>query len=79
MVKCTYCRTEFQSESKSNSVTICKKCESNVKTHGKVMFAPITIFETLINHFLSMVTNNWTQTHTALHGHNSLVRVNTVT
>lgn len=37
MVKCTYCRTEFQSESKSNSVTICKKCESNVKTYGKVI------------------------------------------
>ena len=33
-VKCTYCRTEFQEESKQLQ-TICKKCESNVKQFGK--------------------------------------------
>ncbi|XP_066573682.1 protein FAM76A isoform X1 [Amia ocellicauda] len=32
MVKCTYCRTEFQQESKTN--TICKKCAQNVKLYG---------------------------------------------
>ncbi|XP_053533137.1 protein FAM76B isoform X3 [Ictalurus punctatus] len=32
MVKCTYCRTEFQQESKTN--TICKKCAQNVKQFG---------------------------------------------
>ncbi|XP_048850343.1 protein FAM76A isoform X1 [Brienomyrus brachyistius] len=32
MVKCTYCRTEFQQESKTN--TICKKCAHNVKLYG---------------------------------------------
>ena len=36
MVKCTYCRTEFQQESKSDLNTICKKCEQNVKQYGKV-------------------------------------------
>ncbi|XP_076046556.1 protein FAM76A-like isoform X2 [Oratosquilla oratoria] len=35
IVKCTYCRSEFQQESKSSTVTICKKCESMVKQHGK--------------------------------------------
>ncbi|XP_044523869.1 protein FAM76A isoform X3 [Gracilinanus agilis] len=34
MVKCTYCRTEFQQESKTN--TICKKCAQNVKLYGTV-------------------------------------------
>ncbi|MGH0174531.1 UNVERIFIED_CONTAM: hypothetical protein FKN15_068074 [Acipenser sinensis] len=32
MVKCTYCRTEFQQESRTN--TICKKCAQNVKLYG---------------------------------------------
>uniref|UniRef100_W5MB95 Family with sequence similarity 76 member A n=1 Tax=Lepisosteus oculatus TaxID=7918 RepID=W5MB95_LEPOC len=32
MVKCTYCRTEFQQSSKTN--TICKKCAQNVKLYG---------------------------------------------
>uniref|UniRef100_S4RC62 Family with sequence similarity 76 member B n=1 Tax=Petromyzon marinus TaxID=7757 RepID=S4RC62_PETMA len=32
VVKCTYCRTEFQQESKTN--TICKKCAQNVKLYG---------------------------------------------
>ncbi|CAN7989012.1 unnamed protein product [Ixodes hexagonus] len=36
IVKCTYCRTEFQQEnSKGNTHTICKKCEQNVKAYGK--------------------------------------------
>lgn len=35
IVKCTYCRTEFQQESKGNTSTICKKCEQNVKSFGK--------------------------------------------
>ncbi|XP_042230298.1 protein FAM76A-like isoform X2 [Homarus americanus] len=35
IVKCTYCRSEFQQESKSSTVTICKKCESMVKQYGK--------------------------------------------
>ncbi|XP_077292259.1 protein FAM76A isoform X2 [Arctopsyche grandis] len=34
VVKCTYCRSEFQQTSKATS-TICKKCEQNVKTYGK--------------------------------------------
>ncbi|MFT7803226.1 sestrin-3-like [Arapaima gigas] len=32
VVKCTYCRSEFQQESKAN--TICKKCAHNVKQFG---------------------------------------------
>uniref|UniRef100_A0A8D0GEK8 Protein FAM76B n=1 Tax=Sphenodon punctatus TaxID=8508 RepID=A0A8D0GEK8_SPHPU len=32
IVKCTYCRSEFQKESKTN--TICKKCAQNVKQFG---------------------------------------------
>ncbi|KAL7639877.1 UNVERIFIED_CONTAM: hypothetical protein RMT77_009290 [Armadillidium vulgare] len=35
IVKCTYCRSEFQQESKSSTVTVCKKCESMVKQYGK--------------------------------------------
>ena len=35
MVKCTYCRSEFQQESKAPTVGICKKCESMVRQHGK--------------------------------------------
>jgi len=35
IVKCTYCRSEFQQESKGNTCTICKKCELNVKQYGK--------------------------------------------
>ncbi|XP_054163505.1 protein FAM76B-like [Oppia nitens] len=35
IVKCTYCRTEFQQESKSSVISICKKCEQNVKQYGK--------------------------------------------
>lgn len=35
MVKCTYCRSEFQQTSKGNTSTICKKCEQNVKSYGK--------------------------------------------
>ncbi|XP_007650159.1 protein FAM76A isoform X1, partial [Cricetulus griseus] len=32
VVKCTYCRTEYQQESKTN--TICKKCAQNVQLYG---------------------------------------------
>ncbi|XP_045534924.1 protein FAM76A isoform X2 [Papilio machaon] len=35
VVKCTYCRSEFQQASKSNTSSICKKCEANVKLYGK--------------------------------------------
>ncbi|KAK9872883.1 hypothetical protein WA026_020237 [Henosepilachna vigintioctopunctata] len=35
VVKCTYCRSEFQQTSKGNTSTICKKCEQNVKAYGK--------------------------------------------
>ena len=35
MVKCTYCRSEFQQESKSSTSSICKKCEQNVQKYGK--------------------------------------------
>jgi len=35
VVKCTYCRSEFQQESKSKTSTICKRCEQNVASHGK--------------------------------------------
>ncbi|XP_077486907.1 protein FAM76B-like [Amblyomma americanum] len=35
IVKCTYCRTEFQQENKGSTSTICKKCEQNVKAYGK--------------------------------------------
>ncbi|XP_006862294.1 PREDICTED: protein FAM76A isoform X3 [Chrysochloris asiatica] len=34
VVKCTYCRTEYQQESKTN--TICKKCAQNVQLYGTV-------------------------------------------
>lgn len=35
VVKCTYCRSEFQQMSKGSTSTICKKCEQNVKAYGK--------------------------------------------
>jgi len=35
VVKCTYCRSEFQQGSKGSTSTICKKCEQNVKQFGK--------------------------------------------
>ena len=35
VVKCTYCRSEFQQESKSSTSSICKKCEQNVQKYGK--------------------------------------------
>ena len=35
VVKCTYCRSEFQQESKSSTSSICKKCEANVSKYGK--------------------------------------------
>ena len=35
VVKCTYCRSEFQQESKSSTSSICKRCESNVQKYGK--------------------------------------------
>jgi len=35
VVKCTYCRSEFQQESKSKTSSICKRCEQNVKQYGK--------------------------------------------
>lgn len=35
IVKCTYCRSEFQQTSKGNTSTICKKCEQSVKQYGK--------------------------------------------
>ncbi|KAJ6636321.1 Protein FAM76A [Pseudolycoriella hygida] len=35
IVKCTYCRSEFQQTSKGNTSAICKKCDQNVKQHGK--------------------------------------------
>ncbi|XP_015518946.1 protein FAM76A isoform X1 [Neodiprion virginianus] len=35
VVKCTYCRSEFQQTIKGSTSTICKKCEQNVKAYGK--------------------------------------------
>ncbi|XP_054724346.1 LOW QUALITY PROTEIN: protein FAM76A-like [Uloborus diversus] len=36
LIKCTYCRTEFQDcSSKGSSTSVCKKCEANVKLYGK--------------------------------------------
>ncbi|XP_046393087.1 protein FAM76A [Ischnura elegans] len=35
VVKCTFCRSEFQQTNKSSTSTICKKCEQNVKLYGK--------------------------------------------
>ncbi|CAL8108674.1 unnamed protein product [Orchesella dallaii] len=35
VVKCTYCRSEFQQSSKGSTASICKKCEQNVKQYGK--------------------------------------------
>uniref|UniRef100_A0A6M2DSD4 Protein FAM76A n=1 Tax=Xenopsylla cheopis TaxID=163159 RepID=A0A6M2DSD4_XENCH len=35
VVKCTYCRSEFQQTNKDSTSTICKKCEQNVKAYGK--------------------------------------------
>jgi len=35
IVKCTYCRTEFQQTSRSSTSAICKRCEQNIKQHGK--------------------------------------------
>eukprot|EP00090_Calanus_glacialis_P030193 TRINITY_DN4863_c0_g1_i1.p1 TRINITY_DN4863_c0_g1~~TRINITY_DN4863_c0_g1_i1.p1 ORF type:complete len:449 (-),score=151.81 TRINITY_DN4863_c0_g1_i1:213-1559(-) len=35
VVKCTYCRAEFQQESKSKTSSICKRCEQNVAQFGK--------------------------------------------
>jgi len=35
IVKCTYCRSEFQQSTKGSTSAICKKCEQNVKTYGK--------------------------------------------
>lgn len=35
VVKCTYCRSEFQQTNKVSTSTICKKCEQNVKLYGK--------------------------------------------
>ncbi|XP_054262134.1 protein FAM76A isoform X2 [Macrosteles quadrilineatus] len=35
VVKCTYCRSEFQQTNKLSTSTICKKCEVNVKQYGK--------------------------------------------
>jgi len=35
VVKCTYCRSEFQQESKSKTSSVCKRCEQNVQQYGK--------------------------------------------
>ncbi|KAL1455685.1 hypothetical protein WDU94_009763 [Cyamophila willieti] len=35
VVKCTYCRSEFQQTVKNSTSTICKKCEQNVKQYGR--------------------------------------------
>ena len=35
VVKCTFCRSEFQQTSKGSTSTICKKCEQNVKLYRK--------------------------------------------
>nr|CAD7261537.1 unnamed protein product [Timema shepardi] len=35
IVKCIYCRIEFQQQSKDSPNTICRKCVSNVKHYGK--------------------------------------------
>lgn len=35
LVKCTYCRTEYQESSKGSTASVCKKCEVNVKLYGK--------------------------------------------
>ncbi|PIK58554.1 hypothetical protein BSL78_04524 [Apostichopus japonicus] len=34
VVKCTYCRSEFQQVNKKNTDTICKKCALNIKNYG---------------------------------------------
>lgn len=34
MVKCTYCRSEFQQVNKKSTDTICKKCAQNIKNYG---------------------------------------------
>ncbi|BFZ10257.1 hypothetical protein BsWGS_13296 [Bradybaena similaris] len=35
VVKCTYCRVEFQQNSKGSTSSICAKCAQNVKYYGK--------------------------------------------
>ncbi|XP_046585523.1 protein FAM76B-like [Haliotis rubra] len=35
IVKCTYCRAEFQQVNKGSTHSICKKCAYNVKVYGK--------------------------------------------
>ncbi|CAB3364658.1 protein FAM76A [Cloeon dipterum] len=35
IVKCTFCRSEFQQSTKGSTSTICKKCEQNVIQYGK--------------------------------------------
>ncbi|KAJ9597815.1 hypothetical protein L9F63_011310 [Diploptera punctata] len=35
VVKCTYCRSEFQQANKGSPSAICKKCETNVKQFGR--------------------------------------------
>ncbi|XP_076466473.1 protein FAM76B-like [Babylonia areolata] len=35
VVKCTYCRIEFQLSSKGSTSTVCEKCSQNVKAYGK--------------------------------------------
>ncbi|KAL8586639.1 hypothetical protein ACOMHN_040147 [Nucella lapillus] len=35
VVKCTYCREEFQLNSKGSTTTICVKCAENAKVYGK--------------------------------------------
>ncbi|KAH9508940.1 hypothetical protein Btru_048356 [Bulinus truncatus] len=35
VVKCTYCRAEFQQNSKGSTSSICAKCAQNVKHYGK--------------------------------------------
>ncbi|KAJ8027284.1 Protein FAM76A [Holothuria leucospilota] len=34
VVKCTYCRSEFQQVNKKSTDTICKKCAQNIKNYG---------------------------------------------
>lgn len=48
MIKCSYCRSEFQQTSSNSNKTsgVCRKCESNVRQYGKVIlgFLNLTLF-----------------------------------
>merc|ERR1712106_747375 len=49
VVKCTYCRAEFQQESKSKTSSICKRCEQNVAQYGNRPAASFASFQQLLS------------------------------